>query len=706
MAKNNRRFLLLAMVTIGLAGALSKPAFGRVTAEMAGGELESEGYLRSEARFRIEDENYTTQIINRFQIESALNFEDVGPLQELGFVTVIRAEWDAVQNNSSLSNDHVGRGASKPSYLGKPFSFGNDPIGYAGFDVVFGATSAGLLSTGGLSKNVQQGFWDASVLSEFEVIAHETAFPLLSPMSDRSLVCQHCTDVDLSHARVGQSRTDASGAMYPFRELYMDAVAGDWWLRLGKQQAVWGKTDFFRLQDIINPIDFSQHFFYDQFEDIRVPQWMASLQFKGGSVGPLHDTALQLIWNFDKFRSAGLGNPTSAWAHPFGKEKALFAAFNTYFTPEPCVSLDTATSSGAPLTTICQPGDGRMPSGFGIPVGLGKENLPAHNLDNTEWGLRYEFRLGDFRLALTHYYGWTDTPVFRFDTVNVNAVTVPGVAANDNLILGLTDGALLGLPAGSPIANPVAVMEPSEAIQAAANAGYAPAIEALAGDNARLFYDDLQVFGGLTSIVYDQVHTTGLSVDYFDQWSGIVFRVESSFTGDEVVNNTRKANWVDESDVVRFSLGLDRPTFIRWLNKNRTFFLSLQVFDTWYLDHEGGANDGFFVDEHNWIGTFFWETYYMRDQIKPSGFVVFEESSDTWVFGANIQWFIDNHWSIKAGVHLVEDKDKPGKFDVGPFSSFTLDGNYAQQAVFGYAREGIGAVADNDEAFLQIQFQF
>lgn len=696
----------LAGISFMLLSVAGTPTQARVVTDFAGGELENEGFIRTEGRYRIEDDSYPTQVISRFQLESALNYEDVGPLQELGFVSIIRAEWDAVQNNASWSDGHIGQGADKPSYLGLPFNYANDPIGYAGFDVLFGADNAGLLSTGGLYKNVQQGFWNAAVLNEFEVIAHETAFPLLSPNSDRDLACQHCTDIDLSHARVGQSRTDASGDLYPIRELYMDAVAGDWWLRLGKQQAVWGKTDFFRLQDIINPVDFGQHFFYDQFEDIRIPQWMASLQWKGGSFGPLNDTALQLIWNFDKFRSVGLGNPTGAWAHPFGKEKALFAAFNTYFSPEPCVSAQTAMDSGAPADTICQPGDGRLPSGFGIPLGLARENLPSHSLDNTEWGLRYEFRLGDFRLALTHYYGWTDAPVFRFDTVNVNAATVPGVVANDNLVIGLTDGGLLGLPAGSPILNPVAVMDPDAAILAAANAGYAPAVEALAADNARLFYDDLQVFGGLVSIVYDQVHTTGLSADYFEEWSGIVFRLESSFSADELVNNTRKANWVDKSDVVRYSLGLDRPTFIRWLNKNRTFFLSLQLFDTWYLDHEGSEFDGYFVDDHNLIATFYWETFYMRDQIKPSGFVVFEEASDTWVFGANVQWFIDNHWSVKAGVHIIEDDDKVGRHDVGPFSSFTLDGNYAQQAVFGYGREGIGALSQNDEAFLQVQFQF
>ncbi len=695
--------LLLALIA---ATSVVVEVSARSIIEVGGGELEIEGFTRSEGRFKIEDDKYATQWINRFQLEATWSFQERGIFDELSFTTVLRPEYDVIQATGRYSKGHVGKGADKPSYLGIPFNYANDPIGFAGFDVLFGATEAGLLSTGGLFKNVSQGYWDPSILTEFEVIAHEAGFPLVSPISDFSQNCKDCDDTDDSHRDIALGKTGSSGNEYPLRELYMDAVVGDWWLRLGKQQIVWGKTDFFRLQDIINPIDFGQHFFYDQFEDIRIPQWAASLQYKGGSWGALDDTALQFIWNFDEFKRTGLGNPSHAWAHPFGKEIGVFASFNTYFSPEPCVSAETALANGASSDTVCQAGDGRLPSGFGIPLGTAVDAKPDRDASNSELGLRFEFRYKDVRLALSHYYGWTDLPVFRFDTVNVNAVTVPGVTANDNLIIGLTDGGLLGLPAGSAIANPVAVMEPAAAIQAAAAGGYAPAIEALQNDNARLFYDDLQVFGGQTSIVYDKVHTSGLSMDYFDDWSGIVFRVESSYTFDEIVNNTRKANWVDHSDVFRFSLGLDRPTFLRFLNKNRTFFLSFQVFDTWYLDQEGGKSDGYYVDDHNLIYTFYWETYYKRDQIKPSGFLVWEDGSDTWVFGANVSWFINNHWSLKTGVHLVGRSGDPGSFDVGPFSSFTLDGDYSQQAVFGYAQEGIGALQKNDEAFFQIQYQF
>ena len=162
------------------------------------------------------------------------------------------------------------------------------------------------------------------------------------------------------------------------------------------------------MQDLINPIDFGQHFFFDSFEDIRIPQWMASFQWKAGSIGPLTDNAFQFVWNFDQFQRVGLGNPSGFWAHPFAKDISTFAIYNTYFSKEPCMGqnqVDTAngvTSStllngGATVnmspTDICGSfgaNDPRTPAGFGTPAGLNRENRPDWELKNTEAGWRWE----------------------------------------------------------------------------------------------------------------------------------------------------------------------------------------------------------------------------------------------------------------------------------------------------------------------------
>jgi hypothetical protein len=476
---------------------------------------------------------------------------------------------------------------------------------------------------------------------------------------------------------------------------------------------------------------------------------MLSIQYKAGNIGPLTDNAFQFVWNFDEYKGVGLGNPSQAWAHPFAKQQSTFAIFNHYFSTEPCIGAGYSPDGrglaelvgggvagvnaalAANPNARCGaygPNDQRLPSGFGQPVGLSYSDRPDWDIENTEPAVRWEFRFKAVRMAFTHHYGWNDVPIFAFHSVNVptallNPAETRGTA--DNLIFdlaaNLATGGTVANPSGGGGQIPIRVMSPTDGLSAIANGGSAFAAQAqaaLLNDNAESFYRNGQILGGQTHIAYKQAHTTGMAIDYFEPWSGVVFRVESSITLDEIVNNTRKADWVDQSDVMRWSIGLDRPTFIPWLNKDRTFFLSMQLFDTWYLDHEGDKNTGYFVDEHNFIWTFFFLGNYMRDTLKPTGFLVWEEMANSWTAGLNIEWLMDNHWSIKAGLHTIWAGDNNYTHDSGPFTSFFAGGGDGgrvpgaggaypyQNAIFGVAREGIGALRNNDELFLQLKYQF
>ena len=123
---------------------------------------------------------------------------------------------------------------------------------------------------------------------------------------------------------------------------------------------------------------------------------MTSIQWKAGDLGPLTDNAVQVVWNFDEFQQIGLGNPSHFWAHPFAKDTSTFAIFNTYFSVEPCVDGATALANGMLPQDICGaqgPNDDRKPSGFGAPAGLNVNNRPDWDIENTEAGLRWEFRV-------------------------------------------------------------------------------------------------------------------------------------------------------------------------------------------------------------------------------------------------------------------------------------------------------------------------
>jgi len=63
----------------------------------------------------------------------------------------------------------------------------------------------------------------------------------------------------------------------PLREAYIDSQVGDWSLRTGKQQVVWGTADGMKLLDTINPTDYGE-MAQNQMEDSRIPVWMINAE--------------------------------------------------------------------------------------------------------------------------------------------------------------------------------------------------------------------------------------------------------------------------------------------------------------------------------------------------------------------------------------------------------------------------------------------
>ncbi len=190
------------------------------------------------------------------------------------------------------------------------------------------------------------------------------------------------------------------------------------------------------------------------------------------------------------------------------------------------------------------------------------------------------------------------------------------------------------------------------------------------------------------------------------------------------MNNTKKIDFVDESDVIRFSIGMDRPTFIKFLNPNRTFFLSAQIFHTYYLGWEGGPSHGFLNDRHSWIYTFFAQGQYMRDRLTPQGFIVWDQTSNGWIAGMQIQYLFNNNWSAMFGGNFTWSGRRQEAHDNGAFTAFNtgFSGNAAaggpnaagcpscgrvkQRTFFGDAQNGAAALRKNDEFFFRVQYQF
>jgi len=173
-------------------------------------------------------------------------------------------------------------------------------------------------------------------------------------------------------------------------------------LKLGKQQVVWGETDFFQSMDVIHGYDLRWRSFLEpENEEVRKPLWMLNLVRRIGA----SDASVQLLYipgrtNSARSRGNNYDVEGGRWAnHP---NKGLsFAA--------------------AP---------------FGADVPYNHRHHKA-DMDDDAWGLRWKGMLGEWEYSLGWFHGPAQVPVINPNPANPLGV---GDAASGRRFLGAWKG--------------------------------------------------------------------------------------------------------------------------------------------------------------------------------------------------------------------------------------------------------------------------
>lgn len=446
------------------------------------------------------------------------------------------------------------------------------------------------------------------------------------------------------------------------RELYLEGSipTGDmseWYFRIGKQQVVWGRTDLFRVLDIVNPVDYSRQNIYDELEDIRIPQLIASAEYRAGAVGGFDDLNVQFVWNFDKFRPNNLGQGGTPYA--ILDAGSFFRAMNN------CWENGCTVSNFLPAGAIGLPDPGLIAADFapGV-IGIRQVNLPSHKLKNTQGGVKVEGVYKSVGFSLNYYHFFQQLPVLQG-----------------------------GIPAMNPFTGQV---QPWEYLIA---------------------FD----------IGFPEVDLIGGSLDFYVDAIKSVFRVEAAYTTGEQVANTLDPNLYSESDMFRWVLGWDRPTFIPFLNKRRAYLISAQIFGEHFLDHELQSAPLGVVGVPNWeddyIATLLIKGWYKSDTISPQLLMAYDKEAKAGVVSPSVDWLVNDNWRIIFAANIkFGDGMGDQSFDdcraCNPFPPFTATPLHADPFVSGSVGLGgieplsrfrsgpIGSASEEDELQLTIRYRF
>ncbi|MFT5690760.1 MAG: hypothetical protein ACI92E_000083, partial [Oceanicoccus sp.] len=160
------------------------------------------------------------------------------------------------------------------------------------------------------------------------------------------------------------------------REFYVDLQWHNAYLRLGKQQIVWGQADGLRVLDVVNPFDLRE-FILPDFEDRRIPLWTVNVEF------PLNDVwTTQLLWipdqSYDELPDTG----------------SLYKMTSPLVIPE-------------------------VPAG--VAVRIEDAEKPHKKMKDSDFGVRFSAFLAGWDVALNYMYHYRDQPVLYryYDGANI-----------------------------------------------------------------------------------------------------------------------------------------------------------------------------------------------------------------------------------------------------------------------------------------------
>jgi hypothetical protein len=371
-------------------------------------------------------------------------------------------------------------------------------------------------------------------------------------------------------------------------------------LKIGKQQVVWGRTDLFRVLDVINPVDYSRNNIYDELQDIRIPMWIAQAEYRMGGNETMQDRNLSVVWNFDKFRpnNLGQGGTPNSILDAGNFFRAMANCFDNGCTVGGFAAADGAIGG---LSTKFGPGQ----------IGIRNVDLPNWSLSNTQLGLKFEGVTKEglsFSLnALTYR---SQLPSLRGKIVGNNPFT--GLTTADTV----TPGGLQPAPF------------------AATYGAYVP----------------------LFDVVYPRINLIGGSMDFQVESLGAAMRLEGAYTSGEEFANTMRPEMYSKNNVWRSVIGFDRPTFVPFISTERTVLFSGQLFWQHIFNHEQEARQWGMTGMPDWkdnvIGTLLMKAFLMQDRLSPEVIFARDFQAKANVIAPAVEWSATDNLKFKFGANV------------------------------------------------------
>jgi hypothetical protein len=207
--------------------------------------------------------------------------------------------------------------------------------------------------------------------------------------------------------------------------------------------------------------------------------------------------------------------------------------------------------------------------------------------------------------------------------------------------------------------------------------------------------------GGELALRYNRRNVLGFSMDFAEDVTKTNWGMEFTWVGDTTGIDANSPTNVSDVQTLNMTISVDRPTFINFLNPNRTFFFNTQ----WFFQYVTNYRDSMYqTGPFNVLFTFAILAGYFQDRLLPQFISIYDFKSQSGGFLPSVQYRFTENFSATIGMLFFFGRTQ---FNKMPIRGFAPNGNRAGPDAY---RDGvdnfIGLIRSRDEVFLRLRYTF
>ena len=201
-------------------------------------------------------------------------------------------------------------------------------------------------------------------------------------------------------------------------------------------------------------------------------------------------------------------------------------------------------------------------------------------------------------------------------------------------------------------------------------------------------------------VKFDKRNTLGFSMDWAEDVTKSNWSLEATWMDDQPSFDSNQPSGIREVDTYNLTVSADRPTFINFLNPNRTFFFNTQ----WFFQYINGYRHSFTGNgPWNVFFTFTTQTGYFQDRLLPSMTWVYDFRSSSGAYLPSLTYRFTENFSATFGLATFWGRTQYKLSRLVQAGRAERIGRHADKTG---ADNGLSAIRERDEVYLRVKYTF